>query len=73
MPMRRDAELPGNGERGVVASVVDEQDSIDDVVRDRRVALRKRLFRAIRGHDDGDAVTVQHEGGVADAGLEACR
>ena len=60
MAVRDDAELARDRERRIVAAVVDEQHAVDDVVRNRRVALRERLLGAVRGHDDGDAVSVQH-------------
>ena len=65
MAVRDDAELARDRKRRVVAAVVDQQHAVDDIVRNRRVALRERLLRAVRGHDDGDPVSVQHAiGGV---------
>ena len=60
MPVRRDAEAPGDRNGGVVAGIVDEQHFVDDVVRDRFVARCERLLRVIRGHDDDDLLSVQH-------------
>ena len=60
MAVRDDAEFLRHRERRIVAAVVDEQNAVDDVVRDGRVALRECLLGPIRGHDDSDAVSVQH-------------
>ena len=61
---RLQPEALGDGERRVVAGVVDEEHVIDDVVRDCAIARLEGLLRAVGGHDDDCALTVDHAKGV---------
>ena len=55
------AELRRNRHRLVAAGIVDEQDVVDDVARNLGVGLPQRACRVVRGHDDDDALAVEHQ------------
>jgi hypothetical protein len=60
MAMRGEPERVRYRERLVVAAVVDEQRDVDDVVRNRAVAVGERARGALLGHDVVDLLSVQH-------------
>ncbi len=49
-----------DGDRVVVAGVVDDDHLVDDVVRQVAPRRFQRAARAVRGHDDDEAFTVEH-------------
>ena len=55
-------ELPGDVDRLVPRDVVDEDDPVDEVVRDVGVGPLERPGRVVGGHDDDDARIVGRGG-----------
>ncbi|MFO1415223.1 MAG: hypothetical protein U1F10_15230 [Burkholderiales bacterium] len=59
---RVEAEALGDGEGGVVARIVDQHHVVDHVAGNRAIARRQRALGTIGGHDDDDALSVDHDG-----------
>ncbi len=56
----RETELPRDRGRVVVARVVDDDDLVDDVVRQIFVGPAKGSHRVVRGHDHDQSLSVDH-------------
>ena len=60
-----EAEVPGDVDGLVLRHVVDEDDLVDDVVRDVGVGALERQGRVVGGHDDDDALSLGHARSIA--------
>src|SRR5918912_2510988 len=55
-----DAHLPGALYGKVGTAVVDENQFVDDVIRNFTTCQEQRLFRVVSGHNDGNPFPVKH-------------